>query len=169
MSEPSDKPTTVRPLRPQQEHFSTLIARGWSQIAAYRKAYNKPKLSATSAANGAYNVAKGAAVQRRIAQLRQASEVKTILTINDRLRLLAETAQAPAKTPGMHTARSRAIEVYNKTAGDGAPDRHDVVVTTPPGAPFEVTTARPVSAKAKIAALVAAKKARNAEADEEFS
>lgn len=157
MTEPSNKVTTVRPLRPTQEHFATLVARGWSQSAAYKKAYGKPRISATRAAQAGCLVAKGDAVQRRIAALRQASEKKTILTINDRLRILADTAQITAKTPSAHNARTKAIEVYNKTAGDHAPERHEHTVTTPPGAPFEIAPARPISAKAKIAALVAAK------------
>jgi len=163
MSDTPDKPVTLRALRPQQEHFARLIARGWTQIAAYRKAYGKEKQSMRNAANGAYLVAKNKGVQRLIAQLRAASEVKTILTINDRLRLLAESAQARAKTPSAHAARAKVIEVYNKTAGDHAPERHEHTVTTPPGAPFEIAPARPVSARAKIAALVAAKKARGDE------
>lgn len=163
MSEPSDKATTVQRLRPSQEHFATLIARGWSQSAAYRKAYNKPRISAVRAANAGHVVAKLVNVQRRIAALRQASEKKTILTINDRLRILADTAQITAKTPSAHNARTKAIEVYNKTAGDHAPERHEHTVTTPPGAPFEIAPARPVSAKAKIAALVAAKLAAKEE------
>lgn len=95
-------------------------------------AYQKPQMPAADAANNGYRVAQRPAVRERLAKLKAQAAKNQLLSYNKRLELLAENALIESRTPAERNAQTRAIEVYTRIAGDGAPERH-----IPPGATDE--------------------------------
>lgn len=123
----------ARRLTSKALRFCDLVASGHSQAGAYRIAYKHPKLSAEDAAEKGWRVTQQIGVKDRIEHLRSESKAKTLLTLNDRLEILAEIAQAKTSKP---SDKARAIEVYSRISGDQAPDRHEH--TGPNGEPIAV-------------------------------
>ena len=115
-------PILARGLTPRQSRFVELVVSGASNADAYRCAYRKPvgRLSNRDAANGAYRVAKAPAVKAHLAEIRSRSQRAELLTINERLSLLAAIARDRRSKP---IDRIRAIDVYTRIAGDGASGR----------------------------------------------
>ncbi len=150
----ANKPPTLR-LTAKQSAFARLVASGTSQADAYRQAYQPKATDRTAAENGS-KTAKRPAVVAEIARLRGQSEVKAILTLNDRLRILAKDAQTGGDTHADKNARARSIEVYSKISGDQAPERHEV--TGKDGGPIPVAAAvatRTMSRREKVEAIKA--------------
>ncbi len=125
----------IRKLTSKALRFCDLVASGHSQAGAFRIAYKHPKMSAEDAAERGWRVTQQAGVKERIEDLRSQSKAKTLLTLNDRLEILADIAQSKTSRPA---DKSRAIEVYSKISGDEAPQRHEH--TGPDGAPIPVST-----------------------------
>lgn len=123
----------TRRLTSKALRFCDLVASGHSQAGAYRIAYKHPKMSAEDAAEKGWRVTQQIGVKDRIEALRSESKAKTLLTLNDRLEILAEIAQAKTSKP---SDKARAIEVYSRISGDQAPDRHEH--TGPNGEPIAV-------------------------------
>lgn len=120
-------------LTPRQLRFCELVVMGYTYTEAYRVAYLQPKLEREIAGERGWRVTQGKGVKARIEQLRRMSGAKTLLTMNDRLQILANFAQSPSTKP---SDRIRAIEAYSKIAGDQAPERHEL--TGPDGTPIPV-------------------------------
>lgn len=112
--------------------FARLVASGSANAVAYRAVYN-PKLANQTAAERGCRLAKHPAVAAEMARLREKSERKKLLTLNDRLEILADISRDPKARPH---EKARAIEVYSKISGDQAPDRHEI--SGPNGAPIPV-------------------------------
>lgn len=130
---------------------------------AYRQAYKRHDLAPVEAGNRAYRILRRPAVKKRMAALVKKSEAKSILSLNDQLAILARNAQAKGSGASMINATTRAVEVYAKIAGTGAPERHEI--SGPGGAPLMVASVelRAAPIRKRIEALVAAK-LRSAEA-----
>lgn len=131
----------------RQWAFAKLIVEGLTQSEAYQKIYN-PHASNKRAAEQGHRVGHMPAVVAEIERIRAASAAKTLLTVNDQLALLAEVAQAPARTAGDRNARARAIEVYARIAGTQAPERHEV--TGKDGAPIPVAASVTATVTASV-------------------
>lgn len=114
--------------------FCDLVMEGHSQTSAYRIAYQHPKMSPEMAGERGWRVAQQVGVKHLLAELRKESKRKMLLSINDRLEILAEKAQSPTEKT---SDRIRAIEAYSKISGDMAPDRHEIA--GPNGGPVAVT------------------------------
>lgn len=143
----------------QQARYSRLIVEGMDQVDAWQIVYGPHKGTRKTGIQQASRIANSPAVKAEIARLKARAEVKTVLSLNDRLRILSKDAQLPGDEPAMVSARARVIEVYNRTAGDHAPDRQEVVVKGDPANPV-VTTSRPMNKAEKIAALVAQRRTK---------
>jgi len=125
----------ISALTNRQRHFVELVIGGASHADAYRKAYHKENLLAEDAAEHAWRVANRPAVKAELARLRGLSNRKALLSINDRLGILADIAQDASS---LKSDRIRSIDVYNRTAGDQAPQRLEV--TGKDGAAIPVAT-----------------------------
>jgi hypothetical protein len=125
-----EKTSTVR-LNPRQLRFCELVVQGHSYAAAYRIAYLKPKLSPEVAGEHGWRVTQRRGVKERIEVLRKQSKAKTLLTLNDRLEILAGIAQDPQASRG---EKVRAVEAYSKISGDQAPEAH--TLSNPDGSPI---------------------------------
>lgn len=148
----------TKPLNGRQNLFATLIVAGKTQAEAYRRAYGKPKAKERHALEAGCRIAAHPAVIARVAELRARADAGAILSLNQRLALLGTEAMKPCKTASDRNARARLIEVYNKTAGDHAPERQEVVVKGDAGSPV-VVTSRPMTKAEKVAALIAQRRA----------
>lgn len=126
----------VRKLTSKAMRFCDLVASGHSQAGAFRIAYKHAKMSPEDAADRGWRITQQAGVKERIEELRKQSTGKTLLTLNDRLEILARDAQSGGVTAAEKNARARSIEVYSKISGDQAPDRHEH--TGPNGEPIAV-------------------------------
>lgn len=145
----------LRPLTPKQRAFVDAVAAGCSQAEAYRRVFHPAKhRPIQDIANSAYRIALNPAVKARLAELLGKSDVKTLLTINQRLGILAGIAQGRAAKAA---DRIRSIEVYSKIAGDQAPDR--IEVTNAAGQTFNVGV-RQLTRREKVAAALAAARAQ---------
>lgn len=156
-------PQPPRPLLPQQEKFAQLIAAGNQFAASYRLAYGRPKATRQQAADRVREVMNGVGVRQRIIELRKNNEGTVLLTLNERLSILARGAARKIKSAADLNAAARAIEVYSKISGDQAPERQEVVHSGNSAAPLTVVT-RAATKSEKIAALLAARTARTAAA-----
>lgn len=131
--------TTLRDtLTPRQERYAQLRAAGEKQSEAYITAYKKKGLLPTSAREMACRVEATGNVKARIRELIGKSEIKVILTINDRLQILAKDAQSEGNGPNWINARARAIEVYGKVQGDLPPEKSETTIKGDPAAPIPV-------------------------------
>lgn len=142
-------------LNPRQKEFAALVASGMSHTDAYARAYSKPNGNRQFLAERGCKLAAKPLVAAEIARLREKSDGKKLLTLNDRLSLLARIAQKKTARPVDVT---RAIEVYSRISGDEAPQRHEV--SAPGGGPIEQTIAVSVTnlpIRTRIAALRAAR------------
>ena len=66
------------------------------------------------------------AIKYRIREIQGRLEVKALLSLNDRLAILARDTQILGTTPAMIIARTRAIEVYSRLSGDQPGERQEV-------------------------------------------
>lgn len=138
----------------RQEALIRHIIAGKSNAAAYRLAYN-PKLAQREATDRAWRTLKLPWVRDRLEQLKAEATRKPLLSLNDRLAILAEIAQ---DKKSKQVDRTRAIDVYSKISGDQAPERHEH--SGPAGTPIAVAaavTVHRVPVAQRIAALRAAK------------
>lgn len=152
--------TTAEKATSRQLAFAKLVVEGKRQVDAYLAIYGtcNPK----TAREKACRLAKNPKVVAEMNRLRDRSEVKTLLTLNDRLGILARDAQLPGRTPAMVNARARVIATYSKIAGDEAPQR--IELTGKDGAPVPVAAHVLVGRmpiRARIEALKAARAAQN--------
>lgn len=160
----SKSPAKRKALTSRAMKFADLIAAGKTNSDAYKEAYHRPHLLPADAANRAAKVLLHPGVKARVEWLRHRSDAKVLLTLNDRLTLLAADAQAPALTAAERNARARSIEVYTKIAGGFAPETHKVELTGADGGPVEVTAAVQMSSvplRQRFEALRRAKAERN--------
>jgi hypothetical protein len=151
MGPPRNPPATLKP-NPRQARYARLIVEGMDQSDAWRVAYEHPTGNRRTAIEQASRIAAYPAVIGEIARLRGLKDVKTVLSLNDRLEILARDAQLPGTSAPMAAARARSIQVYNDTAGDHAPDRQEITHKGDPANPVAVTQV-PLSKADKIAAL----------------
>lgn len=143
----------IKGLSARQREFAGLVATGMSHVDAYKRVYKPSKnRQHTFYATQSYRISQRPGVKEYITLLQGKSEGKKLLTLNDRLGILARDAQLPGNGPAMVNARARVIEVYNKTSGDAAPDRSIVEVKNPAGETF-VTTTRPMTKAEKLAGM----------------
>lgn len=168
MSEEVKKPVKRRSnkgtsfLTPRARKLCNLIVSGTPNSNAYRIAYRQPKLLSDDASERAWVIMNRPAAKAYINQLRGESKRKTLLTLNDRLEILAEIAQDGSANK---SDRTRAIDVYSKISGDHAPERHEHTVSAPGGGPIEqVIVTRAMSPREKLQHMKAAREsARRAE------
>lgn len=156
------KPVKRKALTPRAAKFCELVVSGLSYSDAYKQAYAQPHLLPSDACNRAMKIMANPQVVARIEWHRKKSQAKTLLTLHDRLALLAEDAQVPAMTASERNARARSIEVYTKISGGFAPERHEI--TGAEGGPIAVTAAVQMSnvpLRQKFEALRRAKAERN--------
>lgn len=117
-------------------------------MATYRTKRKK------TAAEKASRLMRNPNVVAEIRRLQTKVEVKVLLTLNDRLGILAKIATGRSTRPNEKT---RAVEVYSKISGDQAPDRHELAGVG--GAPIQMVIEQPISerftVKEKLARLVA--------------
>ena len=106
----------------RQIQFAQLVAAGLSQAGAYRRVFH-PIAKPRRAAERGCRMAALPSVAAEIARIRERSERKTLLTLNDRLEILANVAQKPESKD---CDKIRAIDVYLGWAGDLAPDRQEI-------------------------------------------
>ncbi len=148
------KPT--KPLNPRQDVFARLVVSGKTQSDAWREAYGHPKATDKTAKEAGSKLAAKPVVAARIKEFQARSAHKAILSLGDRLAIMAEGAQSTKATWG---ERARCVEVYNKTAGDHAPERQEVTVKGDPNAPV-VVASRSLTKAEKIAALAAQRRTK---------
>ena len=122
-------------LTPRQRKFIELVIAGTTLTDAYRQAYKQPKMIREDAGERGYRVSVRPAVKAELDRLRGLSNRKALLSINDRLGILADIAQDASS---LKSDRIRSIDVYNRTAGDQAPQRLEV--TGKDGAAIPVAT-----------------------------
>ena len=148
-------------LTPQQIKFIEQIMGGHSQADAYRIAYRPAKRRGTKDISVAScRIAAHPLIRAKLAELRGRSDKETLLSLNQRLQILAGIAQ---NLNTKQTDRIRAVEVYSKIAGDQAPDRQEVTIANAPGSAFTLNT-RPATKAEKIAAMAVARVARASQA-----
>ena len=139
----------------KQIAFADLVVGGTNMAQAYRKAYAKPAAyKDTEASNQGYRIARIPRVATYIAALRARSQGHALLSLNDRLALLAGDARHPARSAADRNARARTLEVYSKIAGDQPPERHEI--SGPQGAPIQQQQVTGVPVRQRLAALTAA-------------
>lgn len=124
-----------RPANARQSAFAKLRVEGLTHAEAYRAIYN-PSARQKSASEAGCRLEAMPAVKAEMNRLREKSARKTLLSLNDRLSILADIAQSDGSTPAARNAKARAIEVYSRISGDQAPDRHEH--TGPGGAAIPV-------------------------------
>jgi hypothetical protein len=146
----------------KEAQFARLIVAGKTQQDAYIEAY-QPKTENISSLNHlAHRVMNREHVRRMVDKLRSRSEVRTILSLNDRLEILARDAQLPGKTAAMAQARARSIKVYSDISGDRAPEKREL--TGKDGQPIAVSLGvlvRQMSARDRLAEMKAARLVRD--------
>jgi hypothetical protein len=151
-------PPATAKLNPRQEVFCRLVVGGKSQAEAWKEAYGHPEAKARGAIEAGSRLANDPRIAARMKEMTAAAAGKTILTVNDRLAILARDAQLPGNTAPMVNARARVVEVYTKLAGGAQPERSEVTVKGDPDAPVVVAvTVNKAPVRDRIAALRAAK------------
>lgn len=141
-----------------QKKFVEHVAAGASHAGAYTAAVGgKGNLSEKELHNRAYRMSKRPAVASRLKELAKQSDVKILLSLNDRLGILAKIAQGKTKP----NEKTRAIDVYSKIAGDGRGEVLNVKaeISGPEGGPIAV--AGSISVRDKIAKFRAAREGRS--------
>lgn len=163
-AKPAGEKKVTRELRPRHELLARFIGNGDTHSDAYRKAYGKMEWKPQAVARAVYKVlAANPAILDRADEILKAGTAKAILSIQDRLGILARDAQLPGAGAAMVNARARSIEVYGRLAGDLAPERlnADVTVKGDPSSPLHVVH-RPATKAEKVAALRARRAAQSA-------
>ena len=123
----------------RQCQFAQFVATGTNQAEAYRKVFN-PNLKNQIAAMRGSRMAALPWVNREIHRIRAKSEARKLLTLNERLAILAEGAQDPDATWG---ERAACIREYGRQSGDMAPERKEI--SGPAGGPIQVQSEAPVN------------------------
>lgn len=116
----------------RQLAFARLVAKGTSNADAFRKVYNRNVTNQRAAEKGC-RIAASETVSREIDRFRAKAEMKDLLSLNDRFRILARHAQNPDNPAGVQIA---AILAYSKLGGDMAPERKEI--SGPGGGPIEI-------------------------------
>src|SRR5690242_11066693 len=93
------KTPQIRKCTAKQLKFAQLVVKGLAQFEAYKQAYNRPDMPNNRAYVESCKNAKIPHVAAEISRLRSKSECKTILSLNDRLAILARDAQIPSDAP----------------------------------------------------------------------
>ena len=136
-------------LLPRQARFVALVAKGWSHTKAYRHAYNQFKKTNEDAGEKAWRITKHPLVFAALDELKRRSQAKSLLSINERLKICAECSQDKNATWG---ERMSGVQTYTKIAGDQSPERQEI--SGPNGGPIAVAdTSMPatrLSVKAKV-------------------
>lgn len=150
-------------LTSRNRRFIALVLGGKSKAHAYRLAFSKPRLGAQMSAQRAQKICNQPAVAAKLREVTSRSEVKTLLTLNDRLAILARNAQMKSKTASERNAQTRAIDVYSKIAGDGVGENLNVKaeVTGKDGAPIPVAHSGSLTVTDIIGKFRAARQGRN--------
>lgn len=167
MSEaPPPTPQTSPPPRElcvKHEQFAQAVVSGETYSDAYRAVYKRKKATRQQVADRCKEILATAGVRERIRELLARSEANSLLSLNDRLGILGRAARLPVRTAADRNAAARVIEVYNKTAGDGAPERSIVSLEGDADKPLHVVNRTATKAE-KVAALLAQRKQRLAAA-----
>ncbi len=143
-----------------QKKFVGHVAAGKSHSAAYTAAVGgRDNLSEKELHNRAYRMSRRPAVLTALRSLAKRSDVKTLLTLNDRLDILAKIATGKIKKV-RPTDRTRAIDVYSRIAGDSAPDK--VEISGKDGAPIPVAHSGSLTVTDIIGKFRAARQGRTA-------
>ena len=108
----------TKKLTNRQAFFVRLVADGKSHTEAYRVAYCKPNLKAPAAAHGAYRIANQPNVRARIDAI-HVDLPGPLMTLQQRLEFIVGIILSSHST---RYERLRAVELYTKIAGDGAPE-----------------------------------------------
>ena len=115
---PKSRRLTVR-----EETFCQLIAKGMSGADAYTKAYLKgPECTRKNASEQASKISTREGIRLRLDELRDQSLAPVLLSLDERLTILARDARSVGKGPQWMNARARVLEIYSKLAGDLRPD-----------------------------------------------
>ena len=111
----------------EADDWVTLFLQTGNAAESYKQAYGRPDLSADDAANRAYRLQKQPKIQARLASLRRQMTTKSesgqLLTLNQRLAILAKIAKSKTTRP---SDKTRALDVYARMAGDSAPTRMEL-------------------------------------------
>lgn len=105
--------------------------RGKAQREAYRIAFLNTTGSDATVDKAASRLIRTAGVARRVDELQLQASNRVLLSREERMQLLAEDILLPSKTAADRNARSRGIEVLNKTAGDCQADPDDPQLPAP--------------------------------------
>lgn len=109
----------IRHLTTRQRFFVRLVESGKNHSEAYRVAYCKPNAKGPAICNAAYKVATNPKVAACLDAIKFDGIAPRLITLEERLRLVAAIFMSPNST---RHERLRAVEVYTKIAGDGAPE-----------------------------------------------
>ncbi len=141
-------------LTPEATEFVRLYISTGAGADSYRTAYNRPELETQEASNRAFRLLRQAPVKRLVKEAQRATTKKLVISLNERLGLLAEIAQ---DRKARNSDRIRAVEVYGKTAGDEAPQK--IELTGADGGPMVTASVnlKSISVRKKVEGLVAAK------------
>ena len=148
-------------LTEKQQAFARLIVEGKTQTDAYLGAYDpKPGIKKTSLDQLAHRVIVRPLVKAEIAALRLRASRHCLLSLNDRLKILAERIQNPkAKDSDVASLTS----VYSRISGDQAPDRQEL--SAPGGGPIELIVAKALPIVRRLSAEERLEELRRARAD----
>lgn len=116
-------------LTQRQEKFCQAIVSGKGPSEAHGIAGYAVNGNPRVVAVKAQTVRKHPLVKARIEELQGRAVKRVLLTLEARLGLLAENAQMRNTTAAHRNAQARAIEVYTRIAGDGAPEIRDPILT----------------------------------------
>lgn len=141
-----------RPLSERERAACRLVLAGETHRGAYRRVFRYKGKNAKDLAKRLFARPE---VKAALAEARKASEAKMILSINDRLGILAGIAQSPISKP---TDKVSAIRVYNETSKDTGPDLTTITVKGDPSAPL---VTRKMTAEETVAAMREARRRAN--------
>lgn len=145
-------------LTPRARRLVELVAAGGQKADSYRQAYNRPELSTPRAGDAAWKILGRPAAKAYLVTMGEKCRTKALLSLNDRLAILAKDAQRPGSTPAHLNARARVIAVYSQISGDQAPER--IEHTGANGAPIEsIVVSRPESQRERFERMKAARDA----------
>lgn len=141
-------------LNPRQAEFARQIVLGKTQAEAYTIAYLPPEGSKKETLESlGHRVYRRSAVAKEVARLRAQLDRRVLVSLNDRLKILAGEFLDPEADPDI---KIRGIVAYSRISGDQAPDRQEV--TGKDGAPLEVNVStgplvRRLSARERLAEM----------------
>jgi hypothetical protein len=115
----SNRSATAIQLTVKEEAFAQLYAKLTPPPECYIKAYHKAtNYNRKSAKEAASRILARAHIQLRIDELRRQSLAPELLSLDERLTILARDARSQGKGPQWINARARALETYSRLAGD---------------------------------------------------